>query len=262
MARVLPPLNLTRSPLVLVLCQVRIGAIRNIANYIPELQDRLRRANFPVDVSGEVVELALQAEGTAKQRRRAHWEFRTLNEGWSIIVGEDAIVVQTTVYSGFEDFLRILSLGMESVDAVVGDLVVERIGLRYVNAIQPAPDESWRDYVATEYHGQDNAIIGPENSVRFMQTVADTGPSQRMIVRLTQNRDGQLLPSDLVPHHPVLRTSIKRGKLVTLLDFDHYRESRQLFEIKKVIDSAWQLHEGLEIMFRDLVTPHALAVWE
>jgi uncharacterized protein (TIGR04255 family) len=151
---------------------------------------------------------------------------------------------------------------MQAVDTVVGDLVVERIGLRYVNAIQAAFDESWRDYVASEYHGQDNEIIRPDNSVRFMQTVADTGPSQRMIVRLTQNRDGQLLPSDLVPHHPVLRTSVQQGKLVTLLDFDHYRESRQPFEINKTIDAAWQLHEGLEIMFRDLVTPHALTEWE
>ena len=262
MTRAMPTLHLTRSPLVLVLCQVRITAIRNMANYIPELQDRLRKENFPVDVSGEVVELAFQAEGSARQRRRAHWEFRTLEEDWSIIVVEDAVVVQTTAYSGFEEFLHILSLAMVTVDTAVGDLVVERIGLRYVNAIEPGSGESWKEYVKPGYHGQENDIIRSDNSVRFMQTIADTGPNQRMIVRLTQNREGQPLPPDLVPHHPVLQTSIEQGKLVTLLDFDHYRESRQPFETDKVVDVAYQLHEGLEVMFRDLVTPHALTVWK
>ncbi len=261
MTRLMPALELTKSPLVLVLCQVRISAIRDMASYIPKVQDRLRRERFPVDVSGEVVELALQTQGSAKEQRRSHWEFRTLEEDWSIIVGESAVVVQTTAYSSFEEFLHVLSLGMAAVDEMVGDLVVERIGLRYVDAIQPQPDESWKDYVKSGYHGQENAIISADNSVFFMQTVADTGPEQRMIVRLTQNRDGVLLPPDLIPHHPVLRSHAGQGNLVTLLDFDHYRETRRPFEIGGIVDVAWELHGGLDMMFRDVVTPHALEVW-
>ncbi len=262
MTRTLPPLQLTRSPLVLVLCQVRITTIRNLANYVPKVQDRLRRKGFPVDVSGEVVELVLQAEGSAQQQRRAHWEFRSLKEDWSIIVGESSIVIQTTAYPGFEKFLEILSLVMATLDEVVGNMVVERVGLRYIDAIGLHPDESWKSYVKSGYHGQDNNIIGAENSVLFMQTVADTGPKQRMIVRMAQNRDGMLLPPDLVSHHPVLRTQPAAGTLVTLLDLDHYREARQPFEISNVLQVAWELHEGLDVMFRDLVTPYALEVWE
>ncbi len=261
MRRSLPPLRLTRSPLVLVLCQVRITAIRDMASYIPKLQDRLRREDFPVDVGGEVVELALQAGGSARERRRTHWEFRTLEEDWSIIVSDSAVVLQTTAYSSFKEFLRILSLAMTAVDAVVGNLVVERIGLRYVDCIEPLTDESWKDYVKPGYHGQENDIIGPDNSTHFTQTVVDTGPGQRMIVRLTQNRDGMLLPSDLVPHHPVLRTRAEQGQLATLLDLDHYREARQRFEIGEVVDVAWKLHDGLDVMFRDMVTEHALEIW-
>ena len=261
MTRSLPPLQLAGSPLVLVLCQVRITVIRNMATYMPKLQDRLRREGFPVDVGGEVVELALQAGGSATERRRAHWEFRTLGEDWSIVVGDGAVVVQTTAYSGFEEFLRVLSLAMTAVDAVVGDLVVERVGLRYVDSITPRPGESWKDYVKSGYHGLENDIVRSGQSVHFTQTMADTGPGQRMIVRLTQNRDGMLLPPDLVPHHPELRIRAEPGHLATLLDLDHYREARQRFEIDKVVDIAWKLHDGLDVMFRDLVTGHALEVW-
>lgn len=261
MKRTRPSLQLKNSPLVLVLCQVRIAAIRNMTNYIPKIQDQLRRKNFPVDVSGEVWELAVQGEGSARERRRMHWEFRTLEEKWSIIVGESAVVLQTTTYSNFEEFLRTLSLAMDVVNEVVGDLVVERIGFRYIDVIKPRQNESWKDYVQPGYHGQENEIIHPDRSVLFMQTVADTGPGQRMIVRLTQNRDGMLLPRDLVPHHPVLQKKARQGQLLTLLDFDHYHETRQPFEGEKLDNIAWELHDALDMPFRDMVTKHALEVW-
>ena len=184
-----------------------------------------------------------------------------MEEDWSIIVKEGAVVVQTTSYTGFEEFLRVLSLAMAAVDAAVGDLVVDRIGLRYVDHVELRPEESWKDYVKSGYHGQENDIIGSDTSVHFVQTVADTGPGQRMIIRLTQNRDGVLLPPDLVPHHPVLQRQAEKGKLVTLLDLDHYRETRQRFEMGKVVEVAWELHAGLDVMFRDMVTEYALEAW-
>ena len=244
-----------------MLCQVRIAAVRDMASYIPALQDRLRRDGFPVDVSKEVLDLSVQAEGPATERRRAHWEFRSLDEDRSIIVGDGAVVVQTTAYDCFESFLTTLSFAMAAVDAAVGDLVVERVGLRYVDFIDPRPGESWKDYVKPGYHGQENDIVRPETSVHFAQTVADTGPGQQMIVRLTQNRDGNLLPPDLAPHHPVLAKRVEPGNLATLLDLDHYREARQPFEIGKVVETAWTLHDGLDVMFRDVVTKHAMEVW-
>ena len=261
MKRTLPPLRLVGSPLVLVLCQVRIAAVRDMASYIPALQDRLRRDGFPVDVSKEVVAVSLQAQGPATEQRRAHWEFQSLEEDRSIIVGDSAVVVQTTAYDCFETFLTTVSFAMSAVDAAVGDLVVERVGLRYVDVIDPRPGESWKDYVKPGYHGQENDIVRPETSVHFAQTVADTGPGQRMIVRLMQNRDGNLLPPDLAPHPPVLTKGVERGKLATLLDLDHYREARQPFDIDRVVDTAWTLHDGLDVMFRDVVTSHALEVW-
>ena len=262
MTRTLPSMQLTHSPLVLVLCQVRIATVQDMGKYIPAMQERLRKQDFPVDVSREVVELDVQAEGLTRERRRAHWEFRSLQEDWSIIIGNSSAVVQTTSYRGFEEFLDILKLAMTAMDDVVGDLVVERVGLRYVNYIEPQQDESWKLYVKPGYRGQENDIIQPGSSVHFVQTVADTGSGQRMIVRLTQNRDGVLLPPDLIRHHPILQRQAEKGVLLTLIDLDHYREERQRFDNSKVIDIAWELHGGLEFMFRDMVTQHALGVWK
>ena len=261
MKRTFPALQLPGSPLILVLCQVRIAAVREIANYISALQERLRRNGFPVDISGEGVEVAVPAEEPAAGRRRGHWEFRSLDEDWSIIVGEGAVVVQTTAYPGFDAFLDRLSFALTAVDTVVGNLIVERVGLRYVDFIDPRPGESWKDYVKPGFHGQENDIVRPEESLHFAQTVAGTGEGQRLIFRLMQNRDGNLLPPDLVLHHPRLRKRVEPGDLATLVDLDHYREERQPFEFDKVLETAWALHDTLDRMFRDVVSTHALKVW-
>ena len=41
MNRTLPPLKLSKSPLVLVLCQVRFTPILAMADYVPRIQDHL-----------------------------------------------------------------------------------------------------------------------------------------------------------------------------------------------------------------------------
>jgi uncharacterized protein (TIGR04255 family) len=261
MKRTLPPLRLSHSPLVLVLCQVRLAAIRDMASYVPKIQDRLRREGFPVDLSREIQEVTLQPEGPVQAGRRLHWEFRTLDEQWSIIVSEQAVVLQTSAYTDFDEFLRYLTLAMGAVDELVGDLVVERVGLRYVDLVRPREGESWQDYVKPGLHGLQSELFSPERAVLFTQLVADTGPDQRMIARVAQNRDGLVLPPDLMAHHPVLRASGGAQELLTLIDLDHYREQRRPFRMGELVDVGWDLHDGLDRLFRDLVTEHALEVW-
>ncbi|MXY91015.1 MAG: TIGR04255 family protein [Gammaproteobacteria bacterium] len=261
MKRSLEPLRLANSPLVLVLCQVRISSVQNISKYIPEIQDHLRKNGFPVDVSGEVVEVTLQSDGPVQQRKQTHWEFRTLEEDWSIIVGKSAIVVQTTAYSDFQRFLNVLSTALNAVNAIVGSLVIERVGLRYVDAIRPQDGESWKKYVKSDYHGLENKLADAEEPVVYMQTVSKTGQNQHMIVRLAQNREGAILPSDL-SLHPRLKIQAEENELVTLLDMDHYREDRKPLSVDNVIETGWDLHDGLDIVFRDTVTEFALEAWK
>lgn len=264
MQRTRPPLLLRKSPLVLVLLQIAFQAVRDMASYIPKVQDRLRTQGFPVDVSGEVRELTVQAGEPARETRRPRWEFRNMKESTSIIVDETAVVLQTTAYTRFEEFLRTFELAMTTMDAIVGNIIVERIGLRYIDAIIPESGEDWRKYVNSRYRGFENDVARPDRSVLAMQTVSDTGPQQRMIARLAQNREGMLLPPDLASFSPELPDSIgraKQGEILTLLDLDHYREARQTIDVENIKDIAWELHDGLEIMFRDIATEYAMTEW-
>jgi uncharacterized protein (TIGR04255 family) len=261
MNRSLPALRLSKSPLVLVLCQVRLAAIRNMATYIPKVQDRLRRQGFPVDVSREVQEFGIQ-DGQPMARRQPHWEFRTKDERSSVIVREQAVVLQTSDYSNFDAFLDRLLLATDTVNEVVQDLVVERVGLRYLDLIRPEDGESWRDYVQSGFHGIVNRIVESDKSVVFTQTTTQTGENSRLILRLAQNRDRVVLPPDLLSHAPAHDVIPRDQELLTLLDLDHYHEERVDYSRGFVDEKAWVLHDALDVLFRDVVTPHALRVWK
>ena len=49
---------------------------------------------------------------------------------------------------------------------------------------------------------------------------------------------------------------------MTLLDLDHYREERNDYSKAILEETAWDLHDRLDILFRDMVTPHALEEWK
>ena len=220
MQRTRAPLLLRNSPLVLVLLQTAFQAVRDMASYVPKVQDRLRTQGFPVDIGGEVRQLTVQTGEPAHETRRPRWEFRNIEENTSIIVDETAVVLQTTAYTKFEEFLRTFELAMTAMDAIVGNIIVERIGLRYIDAIIPKSGEDWRKYINPRYHGFKNEIARPDRSVLAMQIVSDTGPRdtelrQRMIARLAQDREGMLLPPDLASFSPKLPESAKRAERST-----------------------------------------------
>lgn len=259
MKRTQPPLKLANSPLVLVLGQVRIATVRRMAEYVPRIQDALRKKGYPIDVSREVQEVLI-ASGQPQYRRRPHWEFRKRDEFWSIIVGEDVVVIQTTAYTAAEEFLIELELAADTVAGVVGDLVVERVGLRYVDLIQPKEGEDWRDYVKPGFHGVETEAFNPASSTAFFQVTAETDVG-RIIARMAQNRDGTALPPDLADHPPLGTPDLPSGELVTILDLDHFKVERFDYTKDRLVDLASALHDNLDILFRDIATEHALSTW-
>ena len=45
---------------------------------------------------------------------------------------------------------------------------------------------------------------------------------------------------------------------MTLLDLDHFSEATRDYEVDEVMTAMWDLHENLDLSFREAVTEHAL----
>lgn len=255
-------LKLANSPLSLVLCQVRFSPLLAMADYIPKVQDQLRLRGYPVNASTPVRELQL-GPGGATARDRVHWEFMAKDRRSSVVVTEGFVVLQTTAYDDFETFIDQLKMVVSTLNTVVGGLLVQRIGLRYVDAIIPAKDETWRRYVQPCLHGFESELFREDGVLRLHQTVAKTGVGT-MLVRLHQNRDGRVLPPDLGTGALLAPSGrAEPGELITLLDIDHFHECDTGYDQSSFEAVAWKLKEGSYQVFADnVVTEHALRVWK
>jgi len=224
-------------------------------DYFPKIQDRLRRKGYPqVRTAQETIFSA--AGPTVLQQQR--WHLHDTNRSQGIIVGENFVVFQTTAYSVFEEFVERLGLAVDAVASEVKGLFIERIGLRYVNLIR---GEDWRRFVRPGLHGVQSTVLVGDSQRQLHQSVANTA-NGTMILRLFQNREGQVLPPDLVDDDLRTPVSPPQNVLLTLLDLDHF-SARNADYTKGYVDGAiWHLHDDLDRVFRDgVVTDEALKVW-
>lgn len=251
----------------LVLGQVRFSAIRQMSRYIPEIQEEFRQRGFPIERAGKVQEITFGATaGPVQVAEQERWEYRTRNEDWSILVTEASVLLQTTAYGRFEDFVEQFDLAMRTVLEKTGHAklgIVERLGLRYVDAIRPRPSEDFRFYLRSGLHGIADEVYQSNAQLHVQATGQTTvgGNEGVMLVRIIQNDQGLCVPPDLLAAGPQ-PAALDPGRLVTLVDMEHYMDGKFDPDVDWLVDRSFKLHDHLVEAFHEhVVTPAAIEVW-
>ncbi len=258
---------LSKNPLVLVLCQVRFSPVRKMDAYIPGIQDEFRRHGFPMERAGKIQQLTVTPTGVtvAEQDR---WEYRTRDEQWMVTVFQDSVVLQTTAYDRFEGFAEKLEVAVKTVlkqseQDQFG--LIQRVGLRYVDIIQPRVGETYRDYLRNGFHGASDAPFAARSHRLTVESVGLTdvgGMSGTMVIRVVQNDQGFDLPPDLVRGAPKSESRVKEGELVTLVDMDHYIAGTFDPNAEWVTARVYAMHDHLiETFHEHVVSDKAIEVW-
>ena len=258
---------LTKQPLVLVLCQVRFSLVRKMADYIPAIQEVFRRHAFPIERSGKIQQLTITSAGV-QATEQERWEYRTKDEQWSVTVLQDSVVLQTTAYEKFEGFAEKLEQAVRTVlEKTEHDEfgLVQRVGLRYINLVQPREREDYRVYLRSGFHGVADEVFRARSHRLHVESVGHTavgGTEGTMIVRVAQNDQGFDLPPDLVQSVPKHDSRAKNGELVTLVDMDHFIEGTFDPDTAWVVARTYELHDHLiETFHQHVVTEEAIKVW-
>ena len=263
---------LSRQPLALVLGQVRFSPIRQMKKSIPEIQEAFRRNDFPVERAGEIQQIKFDpgARVPVQVIEQERWEYRTRDETWSVLVTQDGVVLQTTAYERFESFAERLQHTVQTVLATTEHDrlgVVLRVGLRYIDVIQPREGEDFRTYLRAGLHGTaDNVFRAGTHRLHIESTgrtqVGDD-LSGAMIVRVIQNDQGFSLPPDLIAEAPKFTHRTKRGELITLIDMDHYIEGTFDPDADWIVARAFEMHDRIiETFHEHVVTEAAIEAWK
>lgn len=266
-------LPLSKQPLVLVLCQVKFSPVRQMADYIGRIQDEFRRHGFPIErtitATPGIVISAVGMQVNAMER----WEFRTRDEQTSIVVTHESVVLLTTHYERFERFAETLQRAVDTVLKITEQSefgVIERIGLRYVDVVEPLANEDFRKYLRPGFHGPSDDLFRPATSQVFVRVVGRTNVTRggqlftegTLAVRVIQNNLGMDLPPDLADQTPRRTRTIEPGRLVTLIDMDHFIEGSFDPRTDEIIALAYGLHDQIiEAFHEHIVTAEAIEAW-
>lgn len=258
-----PHYKLHQDPLSLVLCQIKFSKVRKMPELIPQIHDLLRKEGFPEDVSSTVQQVIITPGSAPQIIERKQDEFRSKDNKWSLVISEDMLVLVTTAYDRFEGFADRLKRSLEIVDQIAGinQGLINRIGLRYVDVINPQPGETFRNYLQPSLHGPTSSVFtGPDNWLH-LESVGRTELGT-MIVRITQNDQGVVLPPDII-HKPMdYKMHIETGNVITLVDSDHFVEGLWDYDLESIMDTTEKLHKAINtIWFNDLITQEALNTW-
>lgn len=258
MNRSLSALHLKNSPLVLVLTQVKFSAVMALDRFVPEIQEQLRHKGFPRFIRGQMQEILLTPNSPPKLSVTDRYEFQDKDERLGIVLTTNYLAVQTNNYGCFKDFQEIFTTALLVVNRVLRVGLLERIGLRYVDLIRPGQNESLSQYLNPGLVGIDPKSVGVKSwTSRFEQT--GTTELGTLVTRCTQLP--QILPPDLFPSTLKYSIELKPNEMGTLLDFDHFVERSEDFDTKRVVSITGELHNALDLAFRNSVTPYALERW-
>lgn len=252
------------APVFYTLAQVQFNPIAQMSDYVAAMQERLRRSGFPDFRIEERLEILFRhVEGlqpNIQPQQQMRWSFMNAQRTEGYLLSSNVLVFQTTAYDSFEDFLQKTVSGLRLIHEILELDYIERIGLRYLDAIVAMGDDNLQQYLNPSLLGLSGNIAG-NLSHSFSETVSMIGEGT-LVARSFITEGGLAISPDLLPLQLELSsrfTTIKERNAV--MDTDYFIAKRSSFDIAEIESQLLSAHEFLRAAFKAAVTDYARQKW-
>jgi len=229
-----------------------------MGEFLPKIQERLRR-DLPVFRVSRTQEILLTPKPVVGSHER--WLLSNKEMTRTVVLAPDFVVLVASAYTVFEDFADVLRNVLDVVGAETQVALSDRLGLRYVDLIRLAEGESFDQYLDPGLAGVPAAALGATKVLQRVQIQAETATGT-LRVQLWQTDDGSFLPPDLQGEDVKFPFAAPaHGETVTILDIDHLSPRQRDFNVERLIEDMWRLHDGSDHAFRTIATDFARARW-
>jgi uncharacterized protein (TIGR04255 family) len=252
-------------PVYLTVVQARFNAMLKLGDYLPSIQEAMRKAGFPDFMSRRTVAIQFAAqEGQTTPPNVIDLEqflFGNADKTHVFVLIPDALTFQSTSYGRFEDFSAQFLKGLALVHDVVQLDFTDRVGLRYLDHVAPRLNDSLDQYLVPEARGL-GSRLGGKLVHSFSETFGRVGDVQLRSRVLIQD-GGFTFPADLTAHGMKIddRFLGYSGHHATL-DTDGFMEGRMVFSAPVVGEQLHAIHDVISAAFKAVVTEHAFTVWK
>lgn len=254
---------LKNPPVYFTVAQVRFNPLLKLADYLPSIQEGLRKAGYPAFTAHSTIALQFMVQGgqTVPQPvPREQFLFANVEQTHCFVLSSDALTFQSTNYGTYELFSEAFLKGLALVHEVVTFDFTDRVGLRYLDHVFPKAGDSLSLYLAPEVQGLSVRLGG--QSVHSYSEALNVVGDVKLRARVVIQDGGLAFPPDLLPQGMAVQARFAQAQgMHAILDTDGFVEGRKLFSLDDVGHHLQDIHEVIGDAFRATVTDHARAVW-
>lgn len=261
--------KLKRAPVYFTVAQIQFNPIEEMGNYLNIIQPAFRRLGFP-DFKPQAVQRFVfpfsAAEGgnavppsIASQSR---YSFGNIDGTESFVLETNSLAFQTTSYDIFETFSEKFLEGLKIIHSAIELSFVERIGIRYLDAVQPnKKNETLADYLTSEVLGISEKLSGLPAQSESVTVMNDDGGQLLSRVIITSGKIG--FPMDIAATAPKINSRFTDGEgRHAILDTDSSYAQRFAFGMEEVTKRLEALKLKITQSFDATVTAHAKKIWD
>ncbi len=273
--RICRTIPLSKQPLALVLIQLRYSPILNLKEYIPPIQDRLRKIGFPLVYLKNMKKLVISSSELMPMDMQ-QWKFETQDKRSSVIVDQDQALLQTTDYHSFEEFLKRYFAVLQPILEITEHDIhgrAQRVGLRYVDQVTLQSDTDTIDsYLRPPMRGMVSPFFKNKHKqythIEVGETELRNGQKGTLSIRVLRNAEGLDLPSDLFQEAPLRLRMIDVKDDFALIDMDHgceepFSHNQVGIPIQQLEELYFSLHDTIiEVFHESVVTGEGVEKWK
>ncbi len=255
---------LSNAPVYYALAQARFNPVAAMAKFSSEIQDRMRLSGYTVFETDETQSIDFgditQAHAKPVITTSPNWFFTKPDRSCGYVLGPDFLVFQSTEYIQKEHFFEELCAGIKIVHDIVRLEALNRIGIRYLNAVLPQKGEDLTLYLNPQVHGIDFGIpwIGG-----LWESIYQT-KNGLLVAKIYKASNAMLgFPADLLPRSVILmeRFKTKEPLAHAIIDMDHFSDSALPPDTGIIYENLISLHDELAGCFHAIATDHAFSTW-
>lgn len=256
--------KMSNAPVYYTIAQVQFNPILNWDSYLPDIQSKMREMGFP-DYRHEVLQtFTVGGSNAAVQPTfvpQSRFLFGDIPSQTVFELTSNSLALKTTNYDTFESFFATLLRGLDVIHTAVPLAFIERIGIRYFDAVFPSnEDDRLTKYLAPEVVGLFQKMGGKlvHSASETMMNIEFGYLTSRIVIQ-----DGTVgLPPDLVMSHIKIldRFAQYRGRHA-IIDTDAYFQQREVFDLGKIEIRLVALHTEIKRAFEIVVTEYAQTQW-
>jgi uncharacterized protein (TIGR04255 family) len=253
-------------PLAYVVAEVRFSPYLTIERHVPDFQADIRK-QFPRTLEANILRFALAGGQPGAVQDKA-WRFFTESQRIGIDLSARGIALHATEYKNFEVFRETVTLMLEATEKAIPDLLVEQLGLRYIDYILPAKDETGSDYLVESLRGVQPPSAPVADQAYYIAhfPFQNGGVNIRVMPRLPSGTHlpPNFGPIEIAPGETMIEAQrrAQNQEIIGCIDTDRMMPIGKKLVANQLTEAFSSMHTDISTFFNAAISEKARKAWK